>query len=152
MQAPLLIAQVDRHLAQPRGQCIELLLIGRGRWSWHHPLGFSEPGNHLCVDAICLLQGSHGFGEAPHRAGIGDRCGLSKLPKRQEGRLLEPACGLHHHQICSMLAAELKELSATLLGVGKAPMKPGHEGIQPGFGNIHSTDDVHHGNLPCPYD
>jgi len=86
----------------------------------------------------------------PDGGGIGDGAELAQLPERYVGRLFKAARGLHHRELGTMLPAEGSKVDHALSVVGKALIRLRRDpGIEPGPGNIYSTNDLHHGNLPC---
>jgi hypothetical protein len=85
---------------------------------------------------------------------MGEGTGQACLPQQKIGLALIAARGLHRHQFDAMAAAELNQLGYAwrIVAEGAFDLAWHHADVEPGFGNIHSTNDFDHGNLPCSCD
>jgi len=141
-------------LAQANDEGSETLLCRR-RWrGWFDMLGFGVPSDHGAIDPVGLLERSHGFGEVTHGAGIDDGCRQPASPKLSKRLSLVSTGRLHHHHVDLVGPAEVSESLDAFGGIGELP--PGtcaaDAGIESFRADVHSTEDVCHGNLPCPCD
>jgi hypothetical protein len=106
------------------------------------------------IDPVGLLQIAHRLGKAAHLPGIDDGAGQLHRPEHGEGAAFAASARLHDHEFHSLLAAEAGQLLHSAGIIGKAPRRRAWQDvrIQPALRNIHSTDDLDHGNLPCSCD
>ena len=147
VEALLLHAEIGGDLAQPGGKSGELLLLRRGRSGGFSRLASAKAAmtrhrsDRSSRDSPCL-------GEVPDR-GVGDGTGGPCCHRARKAACSNPpeasittssaACSQHNRPARRRLGI-----------VGEAPMARRLDpGIEPGFGNIHSTNGLHHGNLPC---
>src|SRR5215472_10265016 len=131
-----------------------MLLLGWGRGAGPATFDLSKPGNHTGIDAIGLLQQSHAFGKATDGPRIENGHGKTASPQLQESWFFVSTRGLHGHQLDSLLAAKLGQFSDALMTVGETMFRTltTDAGVQITRRNIHSTNDLGHGNLPCTCD
>ena len=94
---------------------------------------------------------AHRLGEAAHLAGIDEGAGQTFLPQKQERAALAAAGCLHRHKSRAMAAAKQRQLGDALRIVGEAAGRSARLDmrVQPILRNVHSTNDLVHGNLPC---
>lgn len=117
-------------------------------------LDLSEPGNHPGINAIGLLQQTHPFRKLAYRSRVENRYPQLLRPQQCERQLLIAATGFHGYQFYLVLAAESSQLAYAFLAVGETTLSsfPSNAGLQRIRSNIHSTNDLGHGNLPCTCD
>lgn len=141
------LAQADHERREAR--------LGRGGGLHRSdPLGLRVPGDHAAIDAIGLLEAAHGFGELANRSRIDDRDRLAGAPKLGEGQPLVSARRLHDDEVDVVLFAKLRQRQTAFEASGE--LSPGavlpDAGVERFGANIHSTNLVRHGHLPCPCD
>ena len=107
------------------------------------------------IDAVGLLEDVHAFGEAAHRAWVGDGTGHALRPttgRRAASRIRRsPPSPPARPGAVRQNAARAGDAFCSLLDLHGCPVPP-DPGVQLLRGNIHSTNDLGHGNLPCAYD
>ena len=153
-QALLLDGEVAGDLAHSGVQTGHFLLILARRRGGDDPPGSGVASDDLGIDSVGLLQTAHCLGKVSDRQRIDHGAGQPGLPQTEEGGLLIAAAGLHHHQFGPRLAAKRRQRRHPFAGVGHPRERPRRTGknVEPVLRNIHSTNDLHHGNLPCLYD
>jgi hypothetical protein len=146
--------EVVRHLGEAGDEGPQVLLGRARRRRRGGPPGLPEAGDHGGVDAVGLLQGAHRLGKAPHVAGIDEAAGLAGLPEQEEGEPLVAAARLHHDEPGALGSAEGAERGDAGRVVAKPLRGPARldMSVEPILRNVHSTDDLVHGNLPCACD
>src|SRR5262249_52069097 len=116
--------------------------------------GSGEAGDDGGVDPVGLLQNTHRRGVSADVAGVGQRTADPCLPQLDERPSLVSATGLHHHQRDGMFTAEPAQFCDACRIVIEACKSTSRfdADIEPGLRDIHSTNRLLHGNLPCPCD
>jgi hypothetical protein len=143
-----------RDLAEPSDQGLQFLLGGAGRGLADQVLDLAVSGDDARVDPVGLFQQAQALGQPSHRARIDDGAGHALGPQQAEGQLLISAARLHHHQLDRVPVAERQQRLHALgrsLDADLGPLKTDAR-VQPLTRNVHSTDDLRHGNLPCACD
>src|SRR6266446_8450175 len=118
------------------------------------PNRFNLSSSRFSVDLVGLLQRAHRLGILPDVARIGDGAGQAFFPQQQKGPAFIATGRLHRHQLHPLLAAERcqRRDPGPIVPEAAADSPRFDAGIEPGLRNIHSTNDLHHGNLPCSCD
>jgi len=141
-------------LAQARDQSAAVLLVGGRRRGGRAGADLGEPGDEAGVDGVGFFVPADALSEAAYLARVEDGHRQAVGREQREGLLLVAAGGFHGDQLGPMGVAEGGQLADAFHGVGEnvpsaVRADAGGEGAR---GNIHSTNDSGHGNLPCMCD
>jgi protein ImuB len=141
-------------LARPGDQRGEPLLGVRGRGLRHDVFDVGKPGDDPGIDPIGLLQDAHGLGKAADRPRVDDCCRHTLGPQQAKGQFLVPARRLHRDKRDLVFSAEPGQRDNPGGIARKALDRPvaAEPGLKVGAGDIYSTNQLCHGNLPCPCD
>jgi hypothetical protein len=141
-------------LAQPGDQRGKPPLGRAGRPLRCHAFDLGKPGNDAAVDAIGLFEKPHRLGKAAHSPWVDDRRRDAGAPQHGNGEPFVPAGRFERDQPDLVLFAEGGQLGDAAGIIAKPPDRAvaAEPGIEGGRRDIHSTDKVRHGNLPCPCD
>lgn len=141
-------------LSETCHQRMQMLLLGRSRSAGEGTFDLCEPGDHASIDAIGFLQPPHAFGKAAHRARVENGYRQIQSPELAEGLFFISTGSLHGHQFDAVLVAEVSQLSDAFYDIRETALRPiaTDPGLQRSRGNIDSTNDLGHGNLPCTCD
>lgn len=152
--ALFLDGEIVGDLPEPCHQGFKALLTGSGQRRRPQILGFREAGDDAGIEPVGLLQHSHRLGIMAYAARIGHGAGHARFPQQQKRSAFVTAARLHRHQAGLVLAAERRQFSDPVgIVVETREDGPGLDaGIETGLRNIHSTNKLHHGNLPCSCD
>src|SRR5581483_4605542 len=152
---PLLLnSEIVGDLSQPCDQRVEPQLCGAWRVRRLQLLGDRKAGDDGGIESVGLFQDTHRLGVAPHALGVGQAAGNADFPQRQEGHPLKATGRFHRHELHVMSTTERGQLGdpRRIVIETRERSRWRYMSIQPALRNIHSTDDLGHGNLPCTYD
>lgn len=118
------------------------------------PLGLRVAGDHGGIDPIGLFQEAHRLCKTAHAARIDESARQAQIPQQQQGQPLVAAAGLHDGKLDAMALTPSGQIGDACRIVTEAACRPVRldMGIEPFFRNVHSTDGLVHGNLPCACD